>query len=131
MTAPTPIRVCAILLHDHRLALIRCERPDGVQHSLPGGLLQSGEAPATALHREVLEELGLDLGGLPEPPVLRFVQEQQSRRPGEATPFRRRHLVFTAALPSQLCRAVAAVELDDPGRAPVVWAQLTVVGPAG
>ncbi|MFI8085350.1 NUDIX domain-containing protein [Kitasatospora sp. NPDC086009] len=124
--APDPVRtrVCAALLHDDRLALIRRDRPDGVQHSLPGGLVAPGEDPATALRRELLEELGLDLDDLPTPPRLRFAQDQATARPGETTLFRRRHLVFTARLPDHLHHAVAAAELDDPGRAPVVWLPL-------
>ncbi|WP_327072116.1 NUDIX hydrolase [Kitasatospora purpeofusca] len=124
MTGLAPTRMCAILLNDHHLALIRRERPDGVQHSLPGGLLQLGEDPYAALRRELLEELGLDPDDLPVPPVLRFIQEQETQRPGEAARFRRRHLVFTARLPDHLHRAVAAVEQDDPGRAPVEWIPL-------
>ena len=124
--APDPVRtrVCAALLHDDRLALIRRNRPDGVQHSLPGGLVEPGEDPATALRRELLEELGLDLDDLPTRPRLRFAQDQATARPGETTLFRRRHLVFTARLPDHLHHAVAAAELDDPGRAPVVWLPL-------
>ncbi|MGW4652311.1 NUDIX domain-containing protein [Kitasatospora sp. NPDC004289] len=124
MTPPAPTRVCAALLYDHRLALIRRERPDGLQHSLPGGLLEAGEDPATALRRELLEELGLDLDDLPESPVLRFVQEQETERPGEAGLFRRRHLVFTAHLTDRLRSTVAAAEQDDPGRALVQWIPL-------
>ncbi|MEU1425260.1 hypothetical protein [Kitasatospora sp. NPDC005751] len=56
--------------------------------------------------------------------MLRFVQEQETRRPGESELFRRRHLVFTAHLPDRLHHTVAAAELDDPGRAPVVWLPL-------
>ncbi|WP_380286485.1 NUDIX domain-containing protein [Kitasatospora purpeofusca] len=40
-----------MLLHDGRLALIRRDRPDGVQHSLPGGLAEEGEDPHAALRR--------------------------------------------------------------------------------
>ncbi|MEU1425333.1 hypothetical protein [Kitasatospora sp. NPDC005751] len=61
---------------------------------------------------------------LPEPPVLRFVQEQETRRPGESGLFRRRHLVFTAHLPDWLHHTVAAAEQDDPGRASVEWIPL-------
>lgn len=123
-TGPARERVCAVLLHDGRLALIRRQPSAGVQHSLPGGLVEDGEDPATALRRELLEELGLDLGALPEPPVLRFVQEQETQRPGGTTLFRRRHLVFTAHLPDHLHRTVAVIEQDDPGRAPVKWLPL-------
>ncbi|WP_380286486.1 hypothetical protein [Kitasatospora purpeofusca] len=56
--------------------------------------------------------------------MLRFVQEQETERPGEAGLFRRRHLVFTVHLPDRLHRTVAAAELDDPGRAPVEWIPL-------
>ncbi|MFI9163466.1 NUDIX domain-containing protein [Kitasatospora aureofaciens] len=120
MTASIPVRVCAVLVHDGRLCLIRRQREAGLQHSLPGGLVD-GEEPEAALRRELLEELGLDLAALPAPPVLRFVQDQETERPGETEPFRRRHLVFTAHLPDHLVQAVAAVEQDDPGQAPVVW----------
>lgn len=67
--------------------------------------------------RELLGELGFDLAVLPDPLVLRLVQDQETERPGESVPFRRRHLVFIA----HLAVAVALVEQDDPGQAPVVW----------
>ncbi|WP_051712245.1 NUDIX domain-containing protein [Streptomyces sp. NRRL S-350] len=102
-----------------------------LQHSLPGGLVEDedGEEAADALSRELLEELCLDLAALPDPPVLRFVQDQETERPGEAEPFRRRHLVFTAHLPDGLHQAVATTEQDAPDRAPVVW--LPVADAAG
>ncbi|MER6401739.1 NUDIX hydrolase [Kitasatospora sp. NPDC001603] len=84
---PVPVRVCAVLLHDGRLALIRRQRPHGVQHTLPGGLVENGEDPLAALRRELLVELGLDVDVLPVPPVLRFVQEQEMERPGVSTLF--------------------------------------------
>ncbi|MBV6703156.1 hypothetical protein KV557_39725 [Kitasatospora aureofaciens] len=61
--------------------------------------------------------------------MLRFVQDQETERPGESTAFRRRYLVFTAHLPDHLVAAVSAVEQDDPDRAPVVW--LLVADAAG
>ncbi|MFJ9612051.1 NUDIX domain-containing protein [Kitasatospora sp. NPDC101176] len=120
---PVRVRVCAVLVHDGRVCLIHRQRAAGLQHSLPGGVVENedGEEPAEALRRELLEELGLDLAVLPAPPVLRFVQDQETERPGEVEPFRRRHLVLPAHLPAHLVQAVAAVEQDDPGQAPVVW----------
>ncbi|MFJ2864078.1 NUDIX domain-containing protein [Kitasatospora sp. NPDC087314] len=123
VTGPARVRVCAVLVHDGRLCLIRRQRSAGLQHSLPGGLVEDedGEDPIDALRRELIEELGLDLAVLPAPPVLRFVQDQETERPGEVELFRRRHLVFTAHLPVALAQTVAETEQDDPGRAPVVW----------
>jgi hypothetical protein len=71
---------------------------------------------------ELLEEVGLDLAALPTPPVLRFVQDQQTQRLGEEAPFRRRHMVSTAHLPDEvrLCRR-SRTEQDDLDQAPVVW----------
>lgn len=131
VSGPVRVRVCAVLVHDGEVCLIRRQREAGLQHSLPGGLVEDedGEEPETALRRELLEELGLDLAVLPNPSVLRFVQDQETERPGEAEPFRRRHLVYVAHLPDHLVAAVAQVEQDDPGQAPVVW--LPVADAAG
>ncbi|MEU9047332.1 MULTISPECIES: NUDIX domain-containing protein [unclassified Kitasatospora] len=131
VAGPVPVRVCAVLVHDGWVCLIRRQREAGLQHSLPGGVVEDedGEEPADALRRELLEELGLDLTVLPAPLVLHFVQDQETKRPGETTPFRRRHLVYVAHLPDHLVQAVAAVEQDDAGQAPVVW--LPVADAAG
>ncbi|MFJ9947768.1 NUDIX domain-containing protein [Kitasatospora sp. NPDC091207] len=39
--------------------------PGGVQHSLPGGLVENGEDQLAALRRELLKELRLVLDDLP------------------------------------------------------------------
>ncbi|WP_329485007.1 NUDIX domain-containing protein [Kitasatospora sp. NBC_01246] len=121
VSGPVRVMVCAVLVHDGEMCLNRRQREAGLQHSLPGGLLEDGEEPADALRRELTKKLGLALAMLPAPPVLRFVQDQDTERPGERMPFRRRHLVYVAHLPDHLVAAVAQVEQDDPGRAPVVW----------
>ncbi|WP_280682153.1 NUDIX domain-containing protein [Kitasatospora sp. MAA19] len=54
----------AVLVHDRRLCLIRRRRPAGVQHSLPGGLVEDGEDPIDALRPELPEELA-STGGEP------------------------------------------------------------------
>jgi ADP-ribose pyrophosphatase YjhB (NUDIX family) len=118
---PVRVRVCVVLVHHGQVCLIRRQRPAGLQHSLPGGVVEVGEDPSAALRRELIEELGLDLAMLPAPPQLRFVQDQETERPGQTELFRRRHLVYVAHLPDHLVEAVTAVEQDAPDRAPVVW----------
>jgi hypothetical protein len=59
--------------------------------------------------------------------VLRFLQDQETVRPGESTPFRRRHQVFVAHLPDAVQRTVASVELDDTNEAPLVWGEAAAV----
>ncbi|MFJ7278545.1 hypothetical protein [Kitasatospora sp. NPDC098663] len=44
-------------------------------------------------------------------------------------PFRRRHLVYVAHFPDHLAAAVAAVEQDDPDRAPAVRPDTAAGGP--
>ncbi|MGC0314755.1 NUDIX domain-containing protein [Kitasatospora acidiphila] len=124
-SGPVRVRVCAVLVHDGRVCLIRRQRPAGVQLSLTGGVVEEGEDPTGALRRELLEELRLDLAVLPAPPVLRFVQDQSTPRPGEDEPLRRRHLVFTAHRPDDPVEAVAQAEQDTPDQAPVVWLPAT------
>lgn len=47
--------------------------------SLPGGLLQKGEAPRTALARELAEELSLDPSGIPGTPDTAYVDPAKTR----------------------------------------------------
>jgi len=47
--------------------------------SLPGGLLQKGEAPRTALARELAEELSLDPSGIPGIPDTAHVDPAKTR----------------------------------------------------
>ncbi|MCU7826955.1 NUDIX hydrolase [Kitasatospora sp. DSM 101779] len=115
------VRVGALLAADGGVCLIRRERPDGVQYSLPGGLVEAGEDAFTALHRELREELGLNAATAPEAPALRWVQDQATTRPGRDGVFRRRHLVFLLHLPPSAREGLATVELDATDRAAVVW----------
>ncbi|MGW1194412.1 NUDIX domain-containing protein [Streptomyces sp. NPDC002536] len=123
--APTiPIRTCAVILHDNHICLIHRERPDGDQYSLPGGLVHADEEVPAALVRELKEELGLDLAELTSRPVLRWVQDQITTRPGNSAPFRRLHLIHVLHLPSDARRNVADEEQDAEDHAPIVWADL-------
>lgn len=115
------VRVGALLVAGDAVCLIRRQRPDGVQHSLPGGLVEAGEDAFSALHRELHEELGLDATAAPGAPVLRWVQDQAGTRPGRDGVFRRRHLVFVLRLPTTARDGLAAVELDAADPTAVVW----------
>jgi 8-oxo-dGTP diphosphatase len=53
------IRVSAILRWRGQLLLIRHEKPGKEYWLLPGGGVNSGESLLTALHRELLEECGI------------------------------------------------------------------------
>jgi ADP-ribose pyrophosphatase YjhB (NUDIX family) len=59
------IRVSAILRWEDRILLCRHEKGDRSYWLLPGGGVNSGESLVDALHRELLEEVGLE----DEPPV--------------------------------------------------------------
>ncbi|MCF3649937.1 (deoxy)nucleoside triphosphate pyrophosphohydrolase [Synoicihabitans lomoniglobus] len=60
----TPIQVCCALIERAGRVLI-AQRPPGkhlaLQWEFPGGKLEPGEDVATALHREIQEELGCDI----------------------------------------------------------------------
>ncbi|MFI9276116.1 NUDIX hydrolase [Kitasatospora sp. NPDC052896] len=86
-----------------------------------GGPVEDDEEARDALRRELLEESSFDRAALPSPPRLRFLQDQETPRPGGSGPFPRRHLVFTAHLPDHLVEAVARTEQDNIDQAPVVW----------
>jgi ADP-ribose pyrophosphatase YjhB (NUDIX family) len=53
------IRVSAVLRWNERVLLIRQEKPGKEYWMLPGGGVKSGESLADALHRELLEEVGI------------------------------------------------------------------------
>ncbi|MDI5969918.1 NUDIX hydrolase [Streptomyces sp. SL13] len=125
MTPPgIPARVCAVILNNDEVCLIRRHRPDGDQHSLPGGIVNADEHIADALARELREELDLDVTALPEPPRLRWVQDQHTTRPGTPGTFRRLHLIHVLDLPDAARRALAATERDAEDEASVVWVDL-------
>ncbi|MEV4212528.1 NUDIX domain-containing protein [Micromonospora sp. NPDC049662] len=114
-----------MILHAQQVCLIRRERPDGEQYSLPGGILHPDETVPAALARELKEELDLDVAALPEQPDLRWVQDQLTTRPGRPELFRRLHLVHLLHLPGHSRATVAAAEQHAEDRAPVVWVSLT------
>ncbi|MFI5534734.1 NUDIX domain-containing protein [Kitasatospora sp. NPDC051853] len=130
-TAPDPVaagtpavavRVAALILQGRELCLIRRHKPGrGEQFSVPGGLVHHGETTAQALGRELLEELGLDVAELPEPPLLRHVQDQLTTRPGSDGLFHRLHLVHAVRVPLTVRQDIAAAELDADDVAEVVW----------
>jgi 8-oxo-dGTP diphosphatase len=54
------IRVSALLRWEDRILLCRHEKPGKEYWLLPGGGVNSGETLLDALHRELLEEVGID-----------------------------------------------------------------------
>lgn len=126
-TDPTPavtVRVCAAIVENGEICLIRRSRPGGVQHSLPGGLVNPHEEVPGALARELREELTLDVGALPEPPRLLWVQDQLTTRPGRPGTFRRLHLIHFLALPRPARDALPETEQDAEYPTRVVWVPL-------
>ena len=59
MTAEPRIRVSAVLHWRGSILLCRHEKPGKQYWLLPGGGVNSGESLVTALHRELVEELGI------------------------------------------------------------------------
>ncbi|MEV6676291.1 NUDIX hydrolase [Streptomyces erythrochromogenes] len=122
MTAPAvPVRTSAVILDGHQICLIHRRRPTGDQYSVPGGLVHDIEPIPDALVRELREELDLDLGQVPDPPQLRWVQDQISHRPGTTTPLRRLHLVHLVTLPPGVRHTIATTEQDAEDHTEVTW----------
>jgi 8-oxo-dGTP diphosphatase len=59
--APRPrLRIAAVLPFQNGIVLVRQAKRGAAYHLLPGGGLEAGESIGEALHREVLEETGLE-----------------------------------------------------------------------
>ena len=54
-------RVRGIIIDDGKIALIERVKPDRTYYIFPGGGVEKGESHAQALHREMKEELGIDV----------------------------------------------------------------------
>jgi len=80
LTKPT-IRVVAALIYDRKGRVLVAQRPAGKTLAgcweFPGGKIESGEHGAAALRRELLEELGVEVGSLRE--VLELKHEYPER----------------------------------------------------
>lgn len=53
-----PVSVKGVLFVERKVVLLRNERDEW---ELPGGRLEAGEEPGSCLHREISEELGVDV----------------------------------------------------------------------
>ncbi|MEU2232568.1 NUDIX hydrolase [Streptomyces vietnamensis] len=119
------VRVCAVIVNAGEICLIHRRRAEGVdQYTLPGGLRHVGEGATAALARELKEELGLDAAWLFAPPVLRWVQDQITIRPGSMEPFQRLHLIHTVDVPDGIRSLIATTEQDADDTTRIVWASL-------
>lgn len=63
-----PVHVVAGVLRDTRGRILLARRTEGRDLAgaweFPGGKVERGESPAKALHRELFEELGIEIGGI-------------------------------------------------------------------
>ena len=96
MTAAQPrIRVSAILRWRGRVLLCRHEKPGKEYWLLPGGGVNAGESLATALHRELEEEVGIE----DELPLEGPVAIVDSIAPGRSFPAKHVvHIIFAGDL---------------------------------
>lgn len=66
------IRASAVVVSNDRLLTVLLEDPltKVIRHFLPGGAVEKGESPAEAALRETLEETGIVIELLSQPPVI-------------------------------------------------------------
>ncbi|MFD1539398.1 NUDIX domain-containing protein [Nonomuraea guangzhouensis] len=118
MTDPTApfsrvkIRSGAVVFCGEDVALIRRDRPTGSHYTAPGGNVRPGEDIHEALHRELAEELQLDLDDA-TPPELCWIQDQMVVRPGPTPPPRKIHLIFRCHITPEVRQRLATVEYDN------------------
>jgi ADP-ribose pyrophosphatase YjhB (NUDIX family) len=118
------IRIAAVIVNNGQVALIKRDRADGTQYTLPGGNVEPAESLLTALWRELDEELGLRLA-TDTTPALLAVQDQMVSRPGDAPPPRKLHLIFRIDIDDTQRAGLAVWEEDDLSAGEVVWLTLT------
>lgn len=53
--------VKALIEDDGKILALKNDLPDGVLWNIPGGRIEFGEKPVAALHREVREEVSIDI----------------------------------------------------------------------
>lgn len=58
---PSHVLASGVLVWDESGRLLMVQTHNRSSLILPGGLVEAGESPAVAAHREVLEEIGLDV----------------------------------------------------------------------
>jgi 8-oxo-dGTP pyrophosphatase MutT (NUDIX family) len=70
-------RATAIIIHDAKVALIERRRDGEHYFVFPGGGIEEGENPIEAVHREVMEELGVTVAVGPLVAELVFYDRRQ------------------------------------------------------
>jgi 8-oxo-dGTP pyrophosphatase MutT (NUDIX family) len=61
--APSPIRIAAAIIDDEQGRLLLVRKVGTTSFMQAGGKIELGESPWSALKRELIEEVGLDLAG--------------------------------------------------------------------
>ncbi|MDG4536167.1 NUDIX hydrolase [Streptomyces sp. AV19] len=106
------IRTGTLVFCGTDVALIRRDRPGSVHYTPPGGNVEPGEDLNTALRRELLEELALDIAQASEPELL-WVVDQRVPRPGDTPPPRKLHLLYRLHIRQDVRAALATEEHDE------------------
>lgn len=98
----------AVLIRDRAgrgLFTVRARDPGAGKLDLPGGFVDPGEGVETAARREILEELGIELG------VLTYAGSEPNRYAYKGVVYATADVFFTADLPNQ-ARIEALDEID-------------------